>query len=239
MVLQIGQAQIPYRVTPSRGKRISLGFAAPEPVLVIRTPSGKLTSKERAFIEAKQAWLIRHYERLRQDWDKRQAFLDQLAKGTVPYLGHLHRLELSPGPRSWVQVQEGIIYIEAPLAAEAAARSAIIYNSLRTLAEVHLTRRTRELAAQTQSDIQQIRVKSQRSKWGSCSAKRNINLNWHLIFLPRALVDYLIIHELMHLREMNHSPRFWQWVETFCPDYRQADRALAGYHWLIGVFDAE
>lgn len=238
MFLHIGPTQIPYRISPTRGQRISLGFSPHEPVLIIRTPNGKLTAKERAFIRTKERWLLRHYERLQTAWSRRQAFLVQLTAGEVPYLGRPHRLVILPSDRRWVQVGEGEIRIESPVAADPKTHQALVHASLRTLAEAYLVRRTQEWATQTGSSLNQIRVKAHRSKWGSCSVKRNINLNWHLIFLPPALIDYLIVHELMHLREMNHSPRYWKWVETFYPDYRQADRALASYHWLIGIFDA-
>jgi len=66
-----------------------------------------------------------------------------------------------------------------------------------------------------------IRVKNQKTLWGSCSAKRNLNFNWRIMLLSRGAAEYLLIHELAHMREPNHSPRFWQLVETHCPDFRK------------------
>ncbi|MCX5787318.1 MAG: M48 family metallopeptidase [Elusimicrobia bacterium] len=63
-------------------------------------------------------------------------------------------------------------------------------------------------------------VKSQRTLWGSCSARGNLNFNWRLAFAPRQVLDYVVIHELAHLRELNHSKRFWAMVEKYCPDFR-------------------
>ena len=65
-----------------------------------------------------------------------------------------------------------------------------------------------------------IRIKDQKTRWGSCSSKGNINLNWRLILAPKEVMYYVIIHELCHLREMNHSQAFWKLVESICPDYR-------------------
>ncbi|MBX3102987.1 MAG: M48 family metallopeptidase, partial [Bacteroidetes bacterium] len=73
--------------------------------------------------------------------------------------------------------------------------------------------------------------------WGSCSSKRNINLNWHLILMDKAVIDYVIIHELMHLREMNHSARFWAHVSTYFPDYRKAIAILKQEQWKIGLYE--
>jgi len=63
-------------------------------------------------------------------------------------------------------------------------------------------------------------VKDQRTLWGSCSGRRNLNFNWRLAAAPPEALDYVVIHELCHLREMNHSKRFWDLVRAACPDYK-------------------
>lgn len=72
----------------------------------------------------------------------------------------------------------------------------------------------------------QIHIKDQKTRWGSCSSKGNINLNWRLILAPQEVMDYVIIHELCHLKEMNHSKAFWELVEQICPDYRERKKWL-------------
>jgi len=72
-------------------------------------------------------------------------------------------------------------------------------------------------------------VRSQKSRWGSCSRRGTISLNWRLIQTPDFVRDYIILHELAHLREMNHSPRFWRAVIEFCPGYRDAERWLRAH----------
>lgn len=66
-----------------------------------------------------------------------------------------------------------------------------------------------------------IRVADQKTRWGSCSSRGTISYNWHLILLPENILDYVVVHELCHLLEMNHSPRFWSQVEKILPDYRE------------------
>ncbi|HEY3864343.1 MAG TPA: SprT family zinc-dependent metalloprotease [Verrucomicrobiae bacterium] len=97
---------------------------------------------------------------------------------------------------------------------------------LRGAARVQLARRVRELARAHPSDVKRIVIRNQRSRWGSCSCNGAISLNWRLIQLPDHVRDYIIIHELMHLRELNHSTRFWQQVEKACPGYRAAEEWL-------------
>ncbi|MBU0614296.1 M48 family metallopeptidase [Patescibacteria group bacterium] len=69
--------------------------------------------------------------------------------------------------------------------------------------------------------VNTIRVKNHKTKWGSCSNKNNLNFNYKILFLPREMQDYIIVHELCHLKEMNHSKRFWELVERYLPDYRE------------------
>jgi len=99
---------------------------------------------------------------------------------------------------------------------------------------IELPARTWELAAATGVDIRRVVVRSQRSRWGSCSAAGTISLNWRLVQAPAPVRDYLIYHELMHRREMNHSARFWRRVEEICPDWRAAERWLKAHESLLG-----
>ena len=74
-----------------------------------------------------------------------------------------------------------------------------------------------------------VTVKNQKTRWGSCSAKGNVNFNYQLAFLPDELLDYVVIHELAHRRHMDHSMAFWAEVEKYCPDYRERRERLKEY----------
>jgi predicted metal-dependent hydrolase len=73
-----------------------------------------------------------------------------------------------------------------------------------------------------------LRLSSARTRWGSCSHHGGISLNWRLIFMPLAVVDYVVCHELAHLKEMNHSPAFWAVVKTLCPNWQALRKELRG-----------
>lgn len=75
-----------------------------------------------------------------------------------------------------------------------------------------------------------ITIREQKTRWGSCSSKGNLNFNWKLVLLPEKLLDYVVVHELAHRREMNHSSRFWSVVEQELPDYRERRAKLKTFH---------
>lgn len=104
-------------------------------------------------------------------------------------------------------------------------RSAI-QGHLRALAGLELSARTRELAHEHGIAIRRVLVRSQKTRWGSCSANGTISLNWRLIHAPAFVRDYLIIHELMHRRQMNHSARYWKLVADAFPAWQEAEAWL-------------
>jgi predicted metal-dependent hydrolase len=102
-------------------------------------------------------------------------------------------------------------------------------------AKIELPARLWELAAETGVDLKHVSVRNQRSRWGSCSAGGTISLNWRLVQTPDSVRDYILYHELMHLREMNHSARFWARVAEVCPGWRDAERWLKHHGSLLGM----
>jgi predicted metal-dependent hydrolase len=117
-------------------------------------------------------------------------------------------------------------------------------DDLRAVLESHFTRRAKielpartwELAALVGADVRHVTVRNQRSRWGSCSASGTISLNWRLVQAPDSVRDYIIYHELVHLRyEMNHSERFWARVAEVCPWWREAELWLKRNGSLLGL----
>jgi predicted metal-dependent hydrolase len=102
-------------------------------------------------------------------------------------------------------------------------------------ARIELPARAWELAAETAVALKQVTVRNQRSRWGSCSAAGVVSLNWRLVQTPESVRDYIIYHELMHLKEMNHSSRFWARVAEVCPGWREAERWLKRNGSLVGL----
>ena len=96
----------------------------------------------------------------------------------------------------------------------------------RLRAKVVLPPRLLELAALHRCTVAAVSIRSQKTRWGSCGRNGHISLNWRLMLMPEWVRDYVLVHELMHLRRMDHSARFWALVEAACPGYRDARQWL-------------
>jgi hypothetical protein len=133
---------------------------------------------------------------------------------TVPILGVPHRIrqsfEVSAPP---VAIADGEIRVRG----DAVHLPRRVRDHLAMLARDELARRARPLAARIGHDIARIAVRDTKSRWGSCSSKGNLSFSWRLIFAPGEVVDYVVAHEVAHLAEMNHGPRFWRLVDTLAP----------------------
>lgn len=108
-----------------------------------------------------------------------------------------------------------------------------IQKHLRKLAQKELPGRVMELAALHGIEVSRVSVRNQKSRWGSCSRKGTISLNWRLIQTPEFVQDYIILHELAHRRQMNHSDKFWLEIQRLCPDYLTAERWLKTHRLVL------
>ena len=143
-----------------------------------------------------------------------------LADGaTVPVLGVPHRIRRiveAPGKLtlSPVTIADGEIRVRG----DSAHLSRRIIDHLKALAKREFAVRARLLAARLGKNVTRVGVRDPKSRWGSCSSKGALSFSWRLIFAPEPVIDYVVAHEVAHLVEMNHSPRFWRVVASLCPD---------------------
>lgn len=96
----------------------------------------------------------------------------------------------------------------------------ILENWLKKQSKTHLLSRVRQLAASYEFEYNRVAVRDQSTRWGSCSSLKNLNFSWRLYLAPPDISDYVIIHELAHTRQMNHSKNFWAIVEEIMPNYK-------------------
>jgi predicted metal-dependent hydrolase len=215
------------RSAKARGYRLTLKR---DGTAVATIPLRGSEREAKRFVEQQQAWLERARERQRS----RPRGAEVWTIGThVLWRGDLTEIRIATN---------GAMKPQVCLAADI-FRVAQLSGDLRPTLESHFIRRAKielparawELSAITGVDVKQVVVRNQRARWGSCSSNGTISLNWRLVQTPEFVRDYIIYHELMHLREMNHSERFWARVEEVCPDWREAEHWIKRNGSLVGL----
>jgi predicted metal-dependent hydrolase len=214
----------------ARARRISIRVYPDARVEVVVPPRARPREVER-FVAAQREWI---------DSKRAQALRNRPAPEAFPpehldfYMTGEHwRLHLAGGTGRVRVLERG-----APRNVDRVLeiRGAVTDRGLRTALRAWLKRAAAErleprvaaLAAATGVRYTKVAIRRQRSRWGSCSVRGTISLNLCLLFQRPEVVDYLIIHELMHVNHMNHSPRFWAAVDRHCADWRALDRELLG-----------
>ena len=144
---------------------------------------------------------------------------DGRVRVTIPRGGSRREAEaFAARHRQWIARQRA--HVTAPAYSVDERRAA------RTRARTELPPRLRELAAVLGLQVRKVSIRNQRARWGSCGRDGHICLNWRLVLMPDWVRDYVLIHELMHLRRLDHSPAYWRLVAAACPAYEQARRWL-------------
>jgi len=192
----------------------------PNRTVVVTMPRAGTRNFARSFVASRKLWLEKQWRIL----ETRNIPSQILRPGMeILFRGQTVPLQVQGNGPRW-QLQFGSE--TTPLANPDDNLRPVLERHLQRLAKTELAARAQELARHHQLEVKRITVRNQKCRWGSCSCKRTISLNWRLIQLPDEVRDYIIIHELMHLRELNHSPRFWAEVEKVCPNYYAAENWL-------------
>lgn len=215
--LQVGSRTVPLLVVRNpRARRYFLRLRS-DGTARVTIPRGGSRSEAQSFIERNRRWLEQQVE----DWHSKPRLPLTWHIGSEIYLrGEPVRIEA--GEAGNIQFGTETLAVKG---APADLRP-VIERYLRVMANRELPVRVAELAARHQLTVRRVTVRNQRSRWGSCSRHGAISLNWRLIQTPAFVRDYIILHELAHLREMNHSDRFWSEVERLCPEYLVAEKWL-------------
>lgn len=148
---------------------------------------------------------------------------------TFPYLGEHYPISIIQTDREHIEIDTGELCIDLHISNTQDIQKQCekaIATWLQEQAESYLPNRLNEWVEHTGWQPFSLKIRDYKSRWGSCDRRRRLTLNNRLMMAPPDVIDYVLIHELAHLKELNHSPRFWHLVETFCPRYKQHQ------HWL-------
>ncbi len=194
----------------AQARRYTLRFNAAQRVVVLTLPARGRMSEARAFLERNSGWVASRLAALPDHVD--------FAPGAViPFRGVPHRLVHDGGRRAGVLVVEGEAGAELHVAGGVEFFARRLRDFLQREARKDLTETSMRHAASLGVKPSRISLKDTVSRWGSCSSTGALSYSWRIILAPPEVLDYLVAHEVSHLREMNHSPAFWALVKQLCP----------------------
>lgn len=219
-----------YRLRESKRAQHVRLRVTPQSGLEVVVPKGYNPARLPAMLEQKQSWIRAALERT--EADRKQNGPEPAWKLPddieLPAIGQLWQVTAQETDAPGATVREigpGQLLIHGHISDEHASRAALA-RWLTRQACAHLPPRLEELSRQLGLAFRHVYIKRQRTRWGSCSRHKAISLNAKLLFLAPVLLRYVMIHELCHLAEMNHSQRFWSLVQKNHPDFHAHDREL-------------
>ncbi|VVD26984.1 M48 family metallopeptidase [Paraburkholderia dioscoreae] len=227
--LAIGSRTLHYVL--KRSARRSIGFAIDSTGLTITAPRWVTLADIETAITEKQRWiftkLIEWQTRVEQ---RALPKVDWKDGAEVPYLGQPVRVKLgSPQGILAFSAEDAALQVPLPLQADPQQIKDRVQGWLQGEAKRLFGERLAIYAEKLGVNYRAYALSSAATRWGSCSSDGKIRLNWRLIHFPLSIIDYVVAHELAHLREMNHSPRFWQTVESIFPEFREARQTLKSH----------
>jgi predicted metal-dependent hydrolase len=193
--------------------------------LVIIVPRSYPADKLPGLIKSKERWISKHLQRLSQ-LEPLPAPRKLKTGDTIPYLGRDCELIMQKNHSGEAVVLRGNKLAVIPDLFDNGMLEASLEQWYRSEAARLISDIANRMVSQIGIDYKRIVIRGQKTRWGSCSRRKNLSFNWKLIMAPQPVVEYVVIHELLHLKEMNHSKKFWQLVAQNCPDWREHKKWL-------------
>lgn len=209
--------------------------------VTISGPKHSTKKRLREALSEKRNWVSRQLEKIDLQMNESNP-LQQ-----IYFNGKAYPVRIDYGPNARISVglseDKGLIHVHLPQSyydMEDVSRSGEIKDSLagwlHREASQHFHTRAREVAEEIDTPFRKLFIRNQKTRWGSSSSIGNISLNWRAIMAPPEVQRYLIIHELVHQHQLNHSTHFWRLVSHYCPDYRKHEQWLKDHRELMALF---
>jgi hypothetical protein len=223
--MDLADGALDYVLVRRRGRR-GVAFKVDETGLTVNAPITTPVAQVETLVRQSESWILRKL----LEWRHRQVPEVSWQDGArLPFLGGGLTLRRFAGRTGAVR-EDGELWVRTPNGTDAEVHRAVT-GWYKRVAREWLAERVTALASRAGLAAPRFMLSSAIGRWGSCNSRREIRLTWRLMKAPPELIDYVICHELAHLRQMNHSAAFWAEVERQCPDYRALrDRLQATDH---------
>lgn len=229
--LTLGNEDISYLLVRSPRRR-SIGLRIDPTGLIVSIPARLPQHEAEKILARKSAWILAKLNELRNC--ATPTFAWQTGQ-MLPFLGSPIELSVEHGgARSKPLLAEGVLRVFMLEQCDPDALANRVLQWYRQEALAFFQNRVTAYARQLDVEVSKLSLSNARTRWGSCTSTGAIRLNWRLIKAPPPVIDYVVVHELAHRIEMNHSPAFWRTVEQACPDFSELRKQLkthgSGYH---------
>ena len=227
--IQLQQTTIAYAF--QRVKRKTIGMSVGADGLEVRAPRWATVASVEAVLYEKSDWILRKLQESQERQKQmRHTIIEWRDGASLPFLGEQWVVRLDPEHQSPHVSDQGTTpkYLQVPLSLHAQPgqiRDAV-QAWLMQQAKLNFTQRLDHFGPQLGVQWKRLSLSNASSRWGTASADGSIRLNWRLIHFKQDVIDYVVVHELSHLRVMNHSPQFWETVGSLVPDYQRRRNAL-------------
>lgn len=220
MNIQYQGEEIEYTLLRGKRKTISISISLDQEVLV-KAPDQITEEELQKILEKKAGWIVRKRQELARRHPD-QEFPQGLAEGRpLLYQGREYSLRILTGQKEEkIELSHGELLVHTDSGQEETIRLLLVQWYYEQAGQ-YISRQVAYYNQYFKESINKIRIKDQRSRWGSCSSRRSLNFNWRLIMAPPEVADYVVVHEMCHFRYMNHSREFWSEVAKILPDYQR------------------
>ena len=227
--IQLQETTIAYAF--QRVKRKTIGMSVGADGLEVRAPRWATVASVEAVLHEKSAWILRKLQESQERQKQmRHTIIEWRDGATLPFLGEQWVVRLDPEhqslPTRHQEAAPKCLHIALSLHAQPGQIRDAVQAWLMQQAKLNFTQRMDHFAPQLGVQWKRLSLSNASSRWGTASADGSIRLNWRLIHFKQDVIDYVVVHELSHLRVMNHSPQFWETVGSLVPDYQQRRHAL-------------
>lgn len=215
-------ASIPYKL--ERRSRRTVGIKIDQTGLIVHAPNRISQSQLEQMLMSKIAWI---QSKLKAQQENALPAFEWKDGASLLFLGNPVKLSIAPDTASRaLEYTPGLLRLALPNPENTAQIAKKVVQWYRKQALTDFSRRLEILSAKLGVPTPTLFLSNARSRWGSCNSKQEIRLNWRLLQAPPNIINYVVAHELAHLKEMNHSAKFWTMVEKIYPDYKTAEKEL-------------